>query len=215
MAGAGNGGHLRASHADRERVIGILKAAFVQGRLDKEEFDLRVSRAFASRTYAELAAVTADMPAGLGPAQPPAPVRAQGEKPILRPGPVMMGATAIWASVWGVALLTVKGDNRVVSFLVVAITLTYFLVLLIAGGHMLASWHQKRSGRQLPPGAVSVQLAGVVGLQSSASPGGSLITCPCAKATSRTALMNSRSLRDRTGLGSSARNTRQSTSPFR
>jgi Domain of unknown function (DUF1707) len=43
-------GDLRASHADRERVIGILKAAFVQGMLAKYEFDLRVGQAFASRT---------------------------------------------------------------------------------------------------------------------------------------------------------------------
>ena len=40
-------GGLRASHADREWVIGVLKAAFVQGRLTKDEFDLRVSEAFA------------------------------------------------------------------------------------------------------------------------------------------------------------------------
>jgi hypothetical protein len=38
--GAGRG-HLRASHADREHVIGTLKAAFVQGMLTKDEFDLR------------------------------------------------------------------------------------------------------------------------------------------------------------------------------
>ena len=53
---------MRASHADRERVVGVLKAAFVQGRFTKDEFDLRVSQAFAARTYAELAAVTADLP---------------------------------------------------------------------------------------------------------------------------------------------------------
>jgi hypothetical protein len=35
-------GDLCASHADRERVIGSLKAAFVQGMLAKDEFDLRV-----------------------------------------------------------------------------------------------------------------------------------------------------------------------------
>src|SRR6516165_7757729 len=64
-AGAGGRGHLRASHADREQVIGTLKAGFVQGRLAKDEFDLRVGQTFASRTYAELAAVTADLPAGL------------------------------------------------------------------------------------------------------------------------------------------------------
>ena len=37
-------GELRASHADREQVIEVLKAAFVQGRLGKDEFDLRVGR---------------------------------------------------------------------------------------------------------------------------------------------------------------------------
>ena len=42
-ARAGDGGRLRASHADREQVIGALKAAFVHGVLDKDEFDLRLS----------------------------------------------------------------------------------------------------------------------------------------------------------------------------
>src|SRR6185437_7097890 len=59
----GDQGHLRAAHADRERAIGLLKFAFVQGMLDKDEFDLRVGQAFASRTYAELAAITRDLPA--------------------------------------------------------------------------------------------------------------------------------------------------------
>ena len=40
--GAGNG-RLRASHADREQVIAALKAAFIQGRLTKDEFDLRAA----------------------------------------------------------------------------------------------------------------------------------------------------------------------------
>jgi hypothetical protein len=33
-------GHLRASYADREQVIGTLKAALIQGRLAKDEFGL-------------------------------------------------------------------------------------------------------------------------------------------------------------------------------
>jgi Domain of unknown function (DUF1707) len=62
--GPGTGrGHLRAANADRERVVSALQAAFVQGRLDKDELDARVGQAFASRTYAELAALTADLPA--------------------------------------------------------------------------------------------------------------------------------------------------------
>jgi uncharacterized protein DUF1707 len=68
-AGAGVRGHLRASHADRELVIGTLKAAFVQGMLDKDEFDQRVGQTLGSRTYADLAALTADLPAGVAAAQ--------------------------------------------------------------------------------------------------------------------------------------------------
>ena len=51
----------RASDADPEQVIGLLKAAFVQGQLTKDELDLRVGRAFAARTYAELTALTIDL----------------------------------------------------------------------------------------------------------------------------------------------------------
>jgi hypothetical protein len=56
-------GHLRAAHTDREQVIAVLKTAFVQGRLDKDELVARVGQAFASRTYADLAALTHDIPA--------------------------------------------------------------------------------------------------------------------------------------------------------
>ena len=65
---------LRASRADRERAIDLLKAAFVQGRLDRDEFDARIGQAVASRTYGELAAVTAGIPAeqtGALPRRPP------------------------------------------------------------------------------------------------------------------------------------------------
>jgi Domain of unknown function (DUF1707) len=66
MAAAAAGrGRLRTSRADRDQVIEVLKAAFVQGRLSKDEFEARIDRALTSRTYAELAALTADIPAGL------------------------------------------------------------------------------------------------------------------------------------------------------
>ena len=75
-AGSGGQGRLRASHADREQVIEVLKAGFVHGRLDRDEFDLRVGRALASPTYADLAAVTADItPAQVTRARPLEPAR--------------------------------------------------------------------------------------------------------------------------------------------
>jgi hypothetical protein len=48
MAAAAAGrGRLRASHGDREHVLDVLKTAFVQGLLNKEEFDIRVVQTFA------------------------------------------------------------------------------------------------------------------------------------------------------------------------
>ena len=69
-AGVRGDGHLRTSRGDREQVIELLKAAFVEDRLTKDEFDTRVGQALASRTYADLAAVTADLPAGPAAAGP-------------------------------------------------------------------------------------------------------------------------------------------------
>jgi hypothetical protein len=64
-------GRLRASDTDRDQVIDVLKAAFVQGRLAKDGFDLRVGQVLAARTYADLDALTASIPAGLTPQGPP------------------------------------------------------------------------------------------------------------------------------------------------
>jgi uncharacterized membrane protein len=57
-------GSMRASTADRERAIDVLKAAFAEGRLSQDECEQRAGQAFSARTYAELATLTADLPAG-------------------------------------------------------------------------------------------------------------------------------------------------------
>jgi uncharacterized protein DUF1707 len=63
-------GWLRASDADRERVVGVLKAAFVEGRLTRDELEERVVGALTARTHADLATVTAGIPAGVAAAAP-------------------------------------------------------------------------------------------------------------------------------------------------
>lgn len=64
----------RVSDADRERAVDVLRAAFAEGRLTRDEHGARVERAYQARTYAELAAVSADLPAGpLGTLPPPGP----------------------------------------------------------------------------------------------------------------------------------------------
>jgi len=53
-----------AANVDRERAIGVLQGGFAEGRLTKAEYDDRVARVYAARTYGELGAVVADLPAG-------------------------------------------------------------------------------------------------------------------------------------------------------
>jgi uncharacterized membrane protein len=60
----GGYGNMRASTADRERAIDVLKAAFAEGRLSQDECEQRAGQAFSARTYGEIAALTADLPAG-------------------------------------------------------------------------------------------------------------------------------------------------------
>jgi hypothetical protein len=59
---------MRAASADRERAVDVLKAGFAEGRLTQDEYNERMGRAYAAKTYGELATLTADLPAGAVPA---------------------------------------------------------------------------------------------------------------------------------------------------
>ena len=123
-AAAGGRGQLRASHADRERAIDVLKAAFVQGRLAKDEFDARVARAFMSRTYAELAAVIADIPPP--PAVPPALPPRQPARPRARVSmnqAVTGGACVVIAAHVGMLAALLTGNGAVVILVAVLIVI--------------------------------------------------------------------------------------------
>lgn len=87
-----------AAAADRERTMDVLKAAYTEGRLTKEEFDSRSARVLAARTYADLAAIVGDLPAG--PAGPIMPY--QGYYPGIAPAQPTSGL-AIGAMVCGIA----------------------------------------------------------------------------------------------------------------
>jgi hypothetical protein len=115
--------------------------------LAKEEFDLRVGQTLAARTYAQLAAITADLPAGLTIAKPPQVARVQGEPRIPRPGRVLAVATAVCAAMWLVAFsLPVSGpDHDSPAGVALAGTATFFymMLLLMAGTPTLADWLNK------------------------------------------------------------------------
>lgn len=123
MAGAAGGrGRLRASHADREQAVDLLKVAFVQGRLDKDEFDARVGQAFASRTYAELAAVTADIPAAPTAARPPPQPARAPSRPSMNKA-VTGGACVVIAAHLGMLGALLLGSGAVILLMAVLIVI--------------------------------------------------------------------------------------------
>jgi hypothetical protein len=127
----GSGG-LRASDAEREQVIGILKAAFVQGQLSRIELDVRAGQAFAARTWADLAALTADLSAGLAPGQlvreAPARARPKANKPTTWDGRGLIAPALFTAS-----LAVAFGGFVNVALLLAMVGMVYFTPWLVPG----------------------------------------------------------------------------------
>jgi len=143
-------GQFRASQADREQVIEVLKTAFVAERLTKDEFDLRVDQALASRTYAELAAVTADIPVGPAAAEPTAagprgtPARTLA-KAALRSGVCMLVAFAI------VGVVALINSESLVPLALLSGVAAVIAASGILGYGVVDAWQEHRSRGQLPP----------------------------------------------------------------
>jgi hypothetical protein len=138
-------GDLRASHADREQVIGTLKVAFVQGRLTEDELDARVGQVYASRTYAELAEVTADIPVGLTGAQPP--------RDPWRATKVACGVVyaLILPGLFTLAVLPRGSAPTTVREAITSSALVYVVFWILGVSVMVAVRLGERSGGRLPP----------------------------------------------------------------
>jgi Domain of unknown function (DUF1707) len=140
-------GSLRASHVDRDQTISALKAAFVQGRLTKDEFDIRVGQALASRTQAELAAVTADIPPGPMAGQPARP--ALGVKSgVYVTGSAAVLAAILWAAAWSAGSAAAAAAALALSGVVI-------FTVFVTGYQVRESRHSSHPGQPLPPGTTS------------------------------------------------------------
>jgi hypothetical protein len=134
-AAAAGRGHLRASRAERREAADVLEAAFFQGWLAKDEFGARTGQARAARTYAELAAVTADIPAGLDGVPPRRPLRALT---VVQWGASGLVTPAMLAAAVGFGSL--RGDAPAAAAAFV-IAFAYFVFWLSAGAGLLWEWH--------------------------------------------------------------------------
>src|SRR5215469_14998205 len=137
-------GRLRASHADRERVIGVLKAAFVQGRLTMDELDLRVGQTLASRTYADLIALTADLPAEYAPPRwPRVPAARRPARPTVSIAAKLGACLAIGPAVLVGAYFT---SNDLLAKWLFVFVIVYYLTLMVAGVVLLDSGTRRGPG---------------------------------------------------------------------
>jgi hypothetical protein len=134
------GNPLPVTYADRERVIRILKAALDQGRLTEDEHDERTAQASVSRSRAELAGLTADLPAGIT-AVPPS----------VRDVRIAVGVIIAAAGVLAAVLVT-NPDNILAFMAALGAIATLIVVPVLTVGLIIDVRHQKRSGGQLPPG---------------------------------------------------------------
>jgi hypothetical protein len=156
MAGLENGmaadsgrGRLRASDADREHVVGTLKAAYVHGLVTKDEFDARVSQTFAARTYAELALIVAGLAAAPPPLRPgPAKVRPPVDAN-LKPGERAIMATGLLAALALVVALLAGG--AVGGLLALGGLGSAFVSAFLIGAQVRSSRRNTQSGDHLPP----------------------------------------------------------------
>ncbi|NDI46501.1 DUF1707 domain-containing protein [Goekera deserti] len=109
---------MRVSDGEREAVVGRLRVAMDEGRLDLYEYDRRIALAYQSVTYGDLEPLVADLPAGGLPPPPGLPAgglpaaglaasrSGAGPARVLTPGVVEdmhLSLKVLWA-VWGAAL---------------------------------------------------------------------------------------------------------------
>jgi Domain of unknown function (DUF1707) len=100
---------LRASDADREHTVEVLQEGFAQGRLTADEFQERMDAAYAAKTLAQLAPLTADLPPAGRSGRPGAGVAPSGAidpaaewRPVANPhGAVQHNFTRQLQVIWG------------------------------------------------------------------------------------------------------------------
>jgi Domain of unknown function (DUF1707) len=129
-------GDLRASDADRDRVLAELSEHFQAGRLTVEELDERSGRALQARTGSDLAVLLADLPPGpsRAAASPPAPAPPVSAGP--RQSGLPMARIAVLALVAAVAIAAVSGASHGHHSLAILapVLIVVFIARRLAGG---------------------------------------------------------------------------------
>src|SRR3954452_19508967 len=138
---------IRASDAERERVVAFLRKHALEGRLDNEELEERIGLAYSARYVGDLERLIGDLPRPSAPArQRPAHVRHHRHRRH-EPTPALIVA--------GIALLCVTGLPFAVMAGVVAMLAVIFALSMVLGPFILIALlivaAGKRNHRPPPP----------------------------------------------------------------
>jgi Flp pilus assembly protein TadB len=138
---------IRASDAERERVVAYLRKHALEGRLDNEELEERIGQAYAARYVGDLERLIADLPRPHAPAAPRRPAHVHQRRRRHEPTPALIVA--------GVALLCVTGLPFAVMAGVVAVIAVIFALSMVLGPFLLIALlivaASKRHHRPPPP----------------------------------------------------------------
>ena len=84
---------LRASDADREKYLDVLRDAYAEGRLTAEEYDERIEATYKARTYRELVPVLESLPVKPGAVPGPPPLLVQGGRTAIPGHPLQVNGS--------------------------------------------------------------------------------------------------------------------------
>ncbi|HVM52867.1 MAG TPA: DUF1707 domain-containing protein [Acidimicrobiales bacterium] len=116
MSLEGLGGHtpeIRASDAEREYVVDVLRGHCTEGRIDLDEFSERVNRVYAARTIGELTDITADLPVPMTSQE----VASSGAREAGRTRKAVRWTIAVMSGQGRKGRWRVEGDTNVVAFM--------------------------------------------------------------------------------------------------
>jgi signal transduction histidine kinase len=107
---------MRAGDRDRELIAEILREQHLAGRLDSDELEHRLERCLAAKSYAELDALTADLPIREAPGWAPSPmpsrvVADRGRRETIRSMRRVLGQLAVLVAILLLAIWALSGHG--------------------------------------------------------------------------------------------------------
>jgi hypothetical protein len=141
---------LRASDAERERVVTFLREHALLGRLDDEELEERIGLAYASKTVGDLEHLIGDLPRASrqpAPRRRPAPARSGPPKAVIAGGIGALILTGLPFALIGVVIAL----GIALLAVVFALSVVFGPILLIALLIVLASKRRHQPRRHFRP----------------------------------------------------------------